>query len=148
MSERIIIVWSIQINNLQGVPMFKLISLFSLMFSLQAGAVSPHPCTPTRELQPMNISCKKGSTYYTITVKTLASRSMSICPGKNYVEYQTAYIEKSTYEGKILGRMTLYDGQFLYKSTGNGDLIFKSRKARLDLKNCVSPLHGAFSIGN
>ena len=127
--------------------MLKLVASFVLLFSLQAGAMSLHPCTPTVEAQATRISCKEGSVYYTVIIKTLMSRNIEICQGKNHVEYKTAYVEKSNGEGKILGRTTIYDGDFTYVLRIGG-ASFKSTKPRLKLNHCVTPMHGAFSIGN
>lgn len=124
------------------------LALTSFLATLQlAHATSLHPCTPIVEAQDTIISCATNGTYYSIRVETLMS-DVSMCPIDEMVEYNTAKVTVSDVNGNVSKKIVLGHGEFSYTTNAMGDATFESKKAGLDLKECATPLFGAFSIGN
>lgn len=127
--------------------MLKNIFLGSLLIftACFANARSLHPCTPSRQAMPTKIVCGDQHLSYVIVIETLMSPP-EICQGKDYYEYKTAKIEISA-DSKPVGKVEIYDGQFDY-SLGTNRTSFRSEVLSLNLTDCVSPVHGGFSVGN
>lgn len=123
-----------------------IILLVSLLSAPLAGATSLHPCTPIRELAPTQISCRVGSQFYSIKVRTVGS-PVSCIGTADYVERQTATVEVSEQGRGYQGKMEIVDGAFDYQLDVDGSQ-FVSRAFGLNLTDCVTPAHGALSFGN
>ncbi len=119
-----------------------------LLFTLGAQAAlgaSLHPCTPTVQAVPTQISCLAGELRYEIVVKTLMSPAQPYCTGENYFEYKTATV-KILQDGSLKQQLTIPDGSFTYQLMD--PTSFTSTDYNLDLKDCVTPVFGGASIGN
>lgn len=105
-------------------------------------------CEPTVKLSPSYMTCKNKEIFYSITFDTLVSPLIQACEGVNSRENTTASIEISNEKGEVLSKVVLYDGNFTSTSSIGGDGTFQSELLSLNLKGCVSPVHGGFSVGN
>jgi len=123
--------------------------LATLIFTTAAQATSLHPCTPLVQAMPSELSCTEGNLRYRIQIDTLMSQSIPICQGNAYQERKTAKGRVTTAEGDLLYSFTVPHDQFSYTlRMGGSEGTFKSQVLKLDLNDCVSPMHGGFSIGN
>lgn len=121
------------------------LSVWILCSATFSYARSLHPCTPTVQAKPSIMHCKDGEKRYSIVIETLMSPPLEICQGSNRVEYHTANVKFSV-NGVAQAQFTLDHESFRY-SLVHG--TFVSPKYSLNLKNCVSPMHGGgFSVGN
>jgi hypothetical protein len=129
--------------------MFKsFVVTIALLASNAVFARSLNPCTPNVQAAPTQISCSQKDLSYSIVINTLMSPSDRGCTGTNYYEYKTAKIEITDKNGGAVGSAEIENGGFDYNFDGTGKASFKSDLFKLNLKNCVSPLNGGFSVGN
>lgn len=143
--------------------MFKSFILGALVLlsfqSVQARSLMPR-CTPFIDAQSSRLNCSKemnvtqtdgkqevARVFYSIVINTKMSPASCMAEGK-YVEIHSADIKISTNENGELGRLQLKNGTFEYQLGGVQKGSFKADVLGLDLKDCVSPLRGGFSVGN
>lgn len=125
-------------------------ALAVVLLSFQAvSATSIHPCTPTVQAQPTHLTCIEPSGYYSIQIDTLMSRPLEMCQGKNHFEYHTATVLFQPKGATRPTQVVIYNSDLSY-TLGNGGApgAFVSPKFGLNLRNCISPMNGGFSIGN
>jgi hypothetical protein len=121
----------------------------ALMVSAQVGAMSLNPCTPVVQAASTQMYCRDGGDTYAIQINTMMSRPIPQCQGSNHFETHKATVTLTDKYGKNRGTLQLNNGEFNYKLGVNGDASFSSPKYRLDLRSCVTPIHGGgASFGN
>lgn len=118
-----------------------ILSLSILFASLQVSATSLHPCTPMVQAMPTNMYCNDGAVHYSIRIETLMSPAIPMCSGENHYEIHSATVVVSN--GVAKQTLQLQNDEFSYTFS-----TFVSPKANLNLKNCLVPPHGGFSVGN
>lgn len=130
----------------------QIIAGFVVLVGMQANARSIHPCSPTEPAHPTHMSCLQRDAqgkkiFFSITIERLVSRPNIGCDGDNFYTYETAHIEKSNEKGDTLAKYVIPQKDF--KVIYDEDKVrFQSQNPRLNLKRCVMPAPGAFSVGN
>lgn len=136
------------------------LSILSLLVSLYItpsfGSVqSPKkidPCNPRIRALPTKIYCTANGFNYAIHIETYMSDS-SQCSYENNKEIHTARIsitainKEDSKNNCNNGLIFLENGEFSYSLSVNG-VSFNSEVNNLHLQDCVSPVHGGFSVGN
>lgn len=117
-----------------------------ISFNVQARPAA-HPCAPVVQASPITISCSDNGVYYGIKIYTRISDAR-LCPPEKQVEVNTAKVTVGDFEGNVIKKLSLGNGEFSYTLSSMGDATFVSEKESLDLKDCSAPLHGGFSVGN
>jgi hypothetical protein len=147
----------------KGEFMFKCFILSALVVlgfqSVQARSLMPR-CAPSIDAQPSRLNCVKemnvtqvggkqevSRVFYTIVINTKMSPASCMDEG-HFVEVRRADVSVSTNENGQLASIQLKNGTFEYQLGGVQRGSFKADVIGLDLKDCVSPLHGGFSLGN
>lgn len=120
------------------------LALVALNFAFAANATSLHPCTPVVEATPSRLNCQRDGYFYTITINTLMS-GPNCREGR--IEISRATIAVSNEEQEIT-RLEAQPGTFSYQLGGAREGRFDSDALNLHLRDCVSPMHGGFSVGN
>ena len=125
-----------------------ILSLVIFLGFQTAMAESLHPCTPTQTARSIQMSCHNDEYIYSINIKRLVSRDLEICQGLELREYRTAHVEVSERSsGSKVAKLEVFNGEF-FVQLGLETSRFSSKALNLDLRNCVTPQDGGFSIGN
>lgn len=143
--------------------MFKSLFFSALMVlgmqTAQARSLMPR-CAPVIDMQPSRLNCVKETVvslagnksetlrvFYSIVINTKASPVVCM-ETDQYVEVKRATISVSTNELGQAGTIELLPNQFEYQLGGATKGSFSAPLIGLDLNDCVSPVHGGFSVGN
>lgn len=122
---------------------------FVLLFSLQMAQASLAPnCLPERRYMPLRMACqsvlkKSNEVSYSVLIHT---RSVDVNCSGEYQNFQTAKIEFGTKQTSKAGSIELNHGTFTYSYKGSKSK-FSAPVLNLEL-DCVTPMHGGFSVGN
>jgi hypothetical protein len=121
--------------------------LIALSFNV-AQATSLHPCTPTIQAQPSIMYCADDVAFYAIRIDTVMS-DPTRCSSDERVEISSATVEITDKATRAKNTLSIGNGDFSYKYDNTGTRVhFASPKNALDLKQCVAPMNGGFSVGN
>ena len=122
--------------------------ILNAMFSPEPVLASSRPCTPTRPLTPIRISCQNQGLSYSILIETLGS-SLA-CPFDQHREKSTAFVKIQDSNQTPVDQFRIQDKFFEYSlgTPGLHNANFQSHRFNLDLSNCRTPAFGGLSGGN